>query len=113
VCGQEETEEHWVVGKRSAGLKGFLPVWERTQLPRLEILERIKKKSLDELEDLIGGFSRDAVGGDILDDAINGSSNGIIANTASGGDNYSQSRSTSSSRSIIAAFGRRTVDNGG
>ena len=113
VYGQEETEEHWVVGKRSAGLKGFLPVWERTQPPRLEMLERIKKKSLDELEDLMGGFSRDAVGDDILDNAINGSSDGIIANTAGGGDDHSQSRSTSSGRSIMAAFGRRTVNDGG
>jgi hypothetical protein len=30
MYGQDETEEYWVVGKRSAGLKGFLPVWERT-----------------------------------------------------------------------------------
>jgi hypothetical protein len=77
------------------------------------MLERIKKKSLDELEDLIGGFSRDAVGDDILDNAANGSSDGIIANTTGGGDDYSQSRSTSSSRSIIATFSQRTVNDGG
>jgi hypothetical protein len=53
------------------------------------MLEWIKKKSLDELEDLMGGFSRDAVGDDILDDTTNSSSDGIIANAAGGGDDHS------------------------
>jgi hypothetical protein len=48
-----------------------------------------------------------------LDNAVNGSSDGIIANAAGGGDDHSQSRSTSSGRSIMAAFGRRTVNDGG
>jgi len=59
VYGQDEIEEYWVVGKQSVGLKGFLPVWERTQPPRLIMLEQIRKKSLDELEDLMSGFSRE------------------------------------------------------
>jgi hypothetical protein len=62
--GQEETGEYWVIGKRSVGPKGFLPVWERMYPPKLTMLELIKKKSLDELEDLMNGFSRDAAGGD-------------------------------------------------
>jgi hypothetical protein len=53
------------------------------------MLERIKKKSLDKLEDLIGGFSRDAISNNILDNAVNGSSDGIITNTAGGGNDYS------------------------
>jgi hypothetical protein len=56
---QDATDEHWVVGKRSVGLKGFLPVWERAQPPRLCMLDQIRKKSLDELEDLMSGFSRE------------------------------------------------------
>jgi hypothetical protein len=115
MYGQEETKEHWVVGKMSAGLKGFLPVWERTQPPRLKMLEQIKKKSLDELEDLMGGFSRDAVGDDIQDDTLNGSgdeiSAGSMGNNRGGGDDNGQSRSAS--RSIMAAFGRRPGDDEG
>ena len=105
--GQDETEEYWVVGKRSAGMKGFLPVWERTQPPRLKMLEQIKKKSLDELEDLMGGFSRDAAGDDIQGDASDASGDEIGAN------DHSQSRSAGTRRSIMAAFGRRPVHNGG
>jgi hypothetical protein len=37
----------------------------------------------------MGGFSRDAISNNILDNAINGSSNGIITNITSGSNNYS------------------------
>ncbi|KAN0095005.1 hypothetical protein V8E51_015716 [Hyaloscypha variabilis] len=110
--GQEETEEYWVVGKRSAGLKGFLPVWERTQPPRLKMLEQIKKKSLDELEDLMGGFSRDAAGDDIQDDPSDASGGEIGAGAVGDGDDRSQSRSAGTSRSIITVHddgGRESV----
>ncbi|KAN0103560.1 hypothetical protein V8E51_011873 [Hyaloscypha variabilis] len=110
--GQEETEEYWVVGKRSAGLKGFLPVWERTQPPRLRMLEQIKKKSLDELEDLMGGFSRDAAGDDIQDDPSDASGGEIGAGAVGDGDDRSQSRSAGTSRSIITVHddgGRESV----
>ncbi len=112
MYGQEETEEYWVVGKRSAGLKGFLPVWERTQPPRLKMLEQIKRKSLDELEDLMGGFSRDAAGDDIQDDPSDASGSEIGASTIGDSDDRSQSRSAGTSRSIIAAHnngGRENV----
>jgi hypothetical protein len=113
IYGQDETEEYWVVGKRSAGLKGFLPVWERTQPPRLKILEQIKKKSLDELEELMGGFSRDAAGDDIQDDASDASGDNIAAGATGDGDDHSQSRSAGTGRSIMAAFGRRPVNDEG
>jgi hypothetical protein len=58
IVGQEDTEEFWMAGKRSVGIKGFVPVWERTQPPRLEMMDRIRGKSLDELEDMMAGFSR-------------------------------------------------------
>ena len=58
VVGRGETKDFWVVGKRSVGLKGFEPLWERTLLPKLKIMEQIKGRSLDELEDLMSGFSR-------------------------------------------------------
>ena len=112
IHGQEETEEYWVVGKRSAGLKGFLPVWERTQPPRLKMLEQIKRKSLDELEDLIGGFSRDAAGDDLQDDPSDASGGEIGAGAVGDGDDRSQSRSAGTSRSIIAVHddgGRENV----
>ena len=114
VHGQEETEEHWVVGKRSAGMRGFRPVWERMQPPRLKMLEQIKKKSLDELEDLMSGFSRDAAGDDIQGD-ISTVSSDETSTGATGGDDHSQSRSagTTLGRGIMAAFGRRIGDDGG
>jgi hypothetical protein len=59
MLGQEETEEFWRAGKRSIGVKGFVPVWERTQPPRLEMTDQIRDKSLDELEDMMAGFSRE------------------------------------------------------
>jgi len=113
IYGQDETEEYWVVGKRSAGMKGFLPVWERTQPPRLKMLEQIKKKSLDELEELMGGFSRDAAGDNIQDDTSDASGDDIGAGAAGDGDDHSQSRSAGTRRSIMAAFGRRPGDNEG
>jgi hypothetical protein len=61
----------------------------------------------------MGGFSRDAAGDDIQDDASDASGDDIAASTTGDGDNYSQSRSISTGRSIMAAFGRRPVDNGG
>src|SRR6266487_1815577 len=69
MYGLEAAEEYWVVGKRSVGLKGFEPLWEQTRPARLKMLEQIKGKSLDELEDLMGGFSRDLAGDDIQDDS--------------------------------------------
>ena len=74
MFGQEVGEEYWVVGKRSVGYRGFAPLWERTQPPRLEMLEQIKDKSLDELEDLIAGFSREYAGEDGPGDAADVSS---------------------------------------
>ncbi|KAN0090652.1 hypothetical protein V8E51_013788 [Hyaloscypha variabilis] len=83
-------------------LKGFLPV----------ILEQIKKKSLDELEDLMGGFSRDAAGDDIQDDPSDASGGEIGAGAVGDGDDRSQSRSAGTSRSIITVHddgGRESV----
>jgi hypothetical protein len=68
--GQDETEDFWIVGKKSAGLKGFESLWEQAQPPTLKMLEQIKGKSLDELEDLMSGFSQDSPGDAGLDSAI-------------------------------------------
>jgi hypothetical protein len=65
---------------------------------------------LDELEDLMGGFSRDAAGDNIQDDA---SGDEIGAGAAGDSDNYGQSCSAGTGKSIMAAFGRRPVDDGG
>jgi hypothetical protein len=65
MYGVEENDDYWVVGKRSAGMKGFEPVWERAQPARQKMLEQIKGRSLDELEDLMGGFSREPTGDDL------------------------------------------------
>jgi hypothetical protein len=65
------------------------------------------------LEELIGGFSRNAASNNIQDNTSDTSGNNIAASTAGDGNNYSQSRSISTSRSIIAAFGRKPVDNRG
>lgn len=65
MYGLEEDDDYWVVGKRTAGVKGFEPVWERAQPARQKMLEQIKGRSLDELEDLMGGFSREPTGDDL------------------------------------------------
>jgi hypothetical protein len=62
VYGLEEGKEYWVVGKKSASMKGFLPVWERSRPPRLKMVERIKNRSLDELDELMVEFTRDYSG---------------------------------------------------
>jgi len=51
--GQDKGNEYWIVGRRSVGAKGFLPVWERSQAPMLEMQQQIQNKSLDELEELM------------------------------------------------------------
>lgn len=53
IHGLEESKEYWIAGRRSAGTKGFHPVWERSQAPSLKMLEQIRNKSLDELEQLM------------------------------------------------------------
>lgn len=110
---QEEAEEYWVVGKKSAGLKGFEPMWERTRPARLKMLEQIKGKSLDELEDLMGEFSRDAAGDDLHDDSrdIGGDEAGSGARDDS--EDHDDHSQPCSGRSIMAAFARTSNDNRG
>jgi hypothetical protein len=62
VYGLKEGKEYWVVGKKSASIKGFLLVWERSRPPRLKMVERIKNRSLDELDELMVEFTRDYSG---------------------------------------------------
>ncbi|KAN0089768.1 hypothetical protein V8E51_020028 [Hyaloscypha variabilis] len=71
-------------------------------------LLQIKKKSLDELKDLISRFSRDVTSNNIQDDPSDASGGEIGASAVGDGDDRSQSRSTSTSRSIITIH-----DNGG
>jgi hypothetical protein len=105
IYGEEETEEFWVAGKRSVGLKGFAPVWERTQPPKLKMLEQTKNKSLDELEDLMGGYSREYVNDGSQDG--NGRE-GDLRVDERGSQRHSQSVGTS--KSIMAAFARTSND---
>jgi hypothetical protein len=120
IYGQGETEEYWVVGKRSTGPKGFLPVWERTPPPKLEMLERIREKSLDELEDLMGGFSRECAGRGGIDgdgsSSVGGSDElgaeaeaGARAGAnARGTDGHRPPRSAGAGRGIMASFARKS-----
>lgn len=87
-------------------------MWERTQLPKLKMLEQIKKQSLDKLKDLISRFNWDAAGGNIQDNSSEISID-EIGTIASGGDDHNQSRSVSISRSIIIAFSRKIVNDRG
>lgn len=97
IYGQEEAEEYWVAGKRSIGPKGFLPVWERTQPPRLEMVKEIREKSLDELEDLMGRLSQEATG-DGVEGALDGDS--------TGGQGKSRTSASTAGARIMARFGR-------
>ena len=111
VHGQEETEEFWVAGKRSIGSKGFVPVWERTQPPRLKMLEQTKNQSLDELEDLMSGFSREYADDGIQDDGSDiGSSDDPGPEVGVNERDSHQSRSSETSRAIMAAFARKSKD---
>ena len=46
-----------MLGKRSIGVDRFSLVYVKSQPPKLKILRQIKGKSLDELEEIIVGFS--------------------------------------------------------
>lgn len=54
VSGQEAS---WVAGKRSIGLKGFAPLWERGRPPQLRMQEEIRGLSLEELDAVMAGLS--------------------------------------------------------
>jgi hypothetical protein len=104
IYGLEEAEEYWVVGKRSAGLKGFKPVWERARPARLEMLEQIKGKSLDELEDLMGGFSREHASDNAEDDTADRSGEEVevrIRDDEDGGDETVSTALTVNSGSVF------------
>ncbi|KAF2462478.1 uncharacterized protein BDR25DRAFT_249210 [Lindgomyces ingoldianus] len=58
IHGLEEEREYWVVGKRSVGLKGFQPLWEKGLPPKLKMMKKIRDKSLDELDELMVEFTR-------------------------------------------------------
>lgn len=101
VVGQDDTEDFWVVGRKS-GLKGFVPLWERTRPPRLRMIQQIKGKSLDELEDLMSGFSRDSAG---VVGAADRRGDGED-NQAGENDRRSSEDRPSTGRSIMAEFAR-------
>ena len=62
-------EDFWVAGKMSIGYGGLEPLWERGNRPRLKMLEEIRQKSLDELEELMAGQSvESAANGAAADD---------------------------------------------
>ncbi|KAH6702793.1 hypothetical protein BKA61DRAFT_646779 [Leptodontidium sp. MPI-SDFR-AT-0119] len=105
IYGREEAEEYWVVG-RTAGLKGFKPVWERTRPARLEMLEQIKGKSLDELEDLMGRFGRDLTGNDIQDAVEDVGDSARVRNNGEESDNDSQPRSAGSGSLFVPSVDR-------
>lgn len=59
MLGVDKTAEHWIAGRTSAGTKGFLPVWERGVPPTLSMRERIRGLSVDELDELMVGFTQE------------------------------------------------------
>ena len=46
-----------MLSRRSIGADGFSPVYVKFRPPKLKMLRQIKGKSLDELEEIIVGFS--------------------------------------------------------
>ena len=59
MLGWDETEENWIAGRKSAGTKGFLPVWEQGFPPILLMREKIRGLSLDELAELMVVFTQE------------------------------------------------------
>ena len=55
----EEDTDYWCRGRKSAGSQGWLPVWERGRPPLLEMQERIRGMSMDELEALMVDFTQE------------------------------------------------------
>jgi hypothetical protein len=112
VYGQKETDEFWVAGKRSIGLKGFAPVWERTQPPRLRILEQTKNRSLDELEDVMSGFSREFADADVSRTDVPASRDSLEPEGEEVDEQRKSarrwSRSASTGKSIMTAFAQRS-----
>jgi hypothetical protein len=112
VFGQESTDDFWVAGKRSIGVKGFLPMWERSQPPKLEMMEQIKDKSLNELEDMMSGLSRE-YSGHIEPDSTAVARETTVNEAVSDRqypDHIRELRSTctGTGRGIMAAFGRQS-----
>ena len=108
-------EELWVAGKKSIGLKGFAPLWERGQPPRLKILEQVRKKSLEELEELMAGLSVEYAADDGEDDVgpgddERGELGGSTDNEAA--DVISRTAAIVAGRNIFAAFARRSNGDG-
>ena len=112
VAGRGETKDFWVVGKRSVGLKGFEPLWERTLPPKLKMMEQIRGKSLDELEDLMSGFSRDDAGDDDQDDAADVSLNEVGSKVEGSDLDHGLDDPTGTSRRIMAYFARQSRNGG-
>jgi hypothetical protein len=56
---RDETVEHWIAGRKSAGNRGFLPVWEQGEPPTLAMRKRIRGMSLDELDSLMVAFTQE------------------------------------------------------
>ena len=71
------------------------------------MLEQTKNKSLDELEDLMGGFSREYADGSNVGSDELGVEVGVDERDSGG---HRQSRSAGTSRSIMAAFARKSND---
>lgn len=104
-----------MVGKRSARLKGFVLLWEQARPPKLRIIEQIKGKSLDELEDLISRFSQDYTGSRVTDSGIDVSEH-KVGNEAHEGDDYNYThpaRPARASRGIMAQFAWQPCTNRG
>lgn len=94
VLGQSEIKEYWVVGRKSLGLNGFLPLWELARPPKLKMLECIKNRSLDELEDLMSGLSQG------VDDIIQNASGANDNESGRESDNQNGNESSDSNSHI-------------
>ena len=100
-------EAHWVAGKKSIGSKGFRPIYVRSLPPKLGMLEQIKGKSLNELEELMAAFSQEQAAEDARSES-DGAPNADLGNdTEDDADLTINSPVTARSGSIFAQFARR------
>ncbi|KFZ24910.1 hypothetical protein V502_00587 [Pseudogymnoascus sp. VKM F-4520 (FW-2644)] len=105
--------KHWVAGRNSVGVKGFIPLWELGHPGRLKMLEQIRDKSLEELEGLMARFSQEQSGQETEGDIRHIEEEEIGESGRRGLESRGESvKSVSSVMTVMSRFAERGRDKG-